>query len=63
MGQIFFKEENQNNRGEHTPPPKKSFDFNLYKKNTLDSLHDVEHFLNHFQHYSKCFKLFKILRK
>ncbi len=63
MNQIFFNENNQNNRGEKNPPPKKSFDFNLYKKNTIHSLNDVEHFLNNFHHYSKYFKLFKILKK
>ena len=60
MDRIFL---NQNNRGEKTPPPKKSFDFNSYKKNTLNSIHDVEHFLNNFHHYSKYLKLFKLLKK
>lgn len=60
MDRIFLNENNQNNRGEKNPPPKK---FNLYKNNTINSLNDVEHFLNNFQHYSKYFKLFKILKK
>lgn len=50
----------QNNRGDKKSPPKKSF--NLYKKNTINSLRDVECFLNHFQHNLKYFKLFKILK-
>ncbi len=63
MERIFLNENNQNNRGEKNPPPKKSFDFKLYKKNTINSLNDVEYFLNNFQHYSKYFKLFKIMKK
>lgn len=63
MGRIFLNENNENNRGEKNPPQKKSFDFNLYKNNTINSLNDVEHFLNNFHHYSKYFKLFKILKK
>lgn len=63
MERLFLNENNQNNRGEKNPPPKKSFDFNLYKKNTINSLNDVEHFLNNFHHYSKYFKLFKIMKK
>ena len=64
MSHIFLSDNNENNRGEkNSPPKKKSFDFNLYKKNTINSLNDVEHFLNNFHHYSKYFKLFKILKK
>ena len=51
-----------NNRGEKKSPPKKSFDFKLYKKNTMNSLKDVEHFLNNFQHYFKYYKLFKFFK-
>lgn len=51
-----------NNRGEKNSPPKKSFDFKLYKKNTMTSLKDVEHFLNNFQHYFKYYKLFKFFK-
>lgn len=63
MDRIFLSENQQNNRGEKKSPHKKSFDFNLCKKNTINSITDVEHFLNNFHHYSKCFKLFKILKK
>lgn len=65
MDRIFLNENsenNENNRGDKKSPPKKSFDFKLYKKNTLNSLNDVEHFLNTFQHNLKYFKLFKILK-
>lgn len=61
MNRFFLNEGNQNNRGEKNSPPKKSF--NTYKKNTINSLYDVEHFLNNFQHNLKYFKLFKIMKK
>lgn len=63
MDRLFLNENNQNNRGEKKSPPKKSFDFKLCKKNTINSINDVEHFLNNFQHYFKYFKLYKIMRK
>lgn len=64
MNRIFYNENNfQNNRGEEKSSPKKNFDFNLYKKNTINSLNDVEHFLNNFNHYSKYFKLYKFMKK
>ena len=63
MNRIFFNDNNENNRGEKNSPPKKSFNFNLCKKNTINSLNDVEHFLNNFHHYSKYFKLYKIMKK
>lgn len=65
MNRIFLNdnnEYNENNRGDKKSPPKKSFDFKLYKNNTINSLRDVECFLNHFQHNLKYFKLFKILK-
>ncbi len=57
----YFPE--KNNRGDEPSPRKKSFDFNSYKKNTINSIHDVEHFLNNFHHYFKYFKLYKIMKK
>ncbi len=60
MDRLFL---NENNRGEKNSPPKKSFDFKCCKKNTINSLYDVEHFLNNFQHYFKYFKLYKIMKK
>ncbi len=66
MNRIFLNdnnENNENNRGDKKSPPKKSFDFKLCKKNTINSLRDVECFLNTFQHNWKYFKLFKIMRK
>lgn len=52
----------QNNRGEKKSPQKKSFDFKLCKKNTINSLNEIECFLNdlhHFFHYIKIYKIFK----
>ena len=63
MDRLFFNENNQDNRGEKKSPHKKKFDFNLFKKNTIKSINDVEHFLNNFHHYFKYFKLYKIMRK
>lgn len=58
----YLLNNNENNRGEKNPPHKKSFDFKLYKKNTINSLNDVEHFLNNFKHYFKYFKLYKLMK-
>jgi len=63
MDNYYLSENDKNNRGEKNHPHKKSFDFNLYKKNTINSLNDVEHFLNNFQHNFKYLKLFKIMKK
>lgn len=52
---------NQNNRGEKKSP-KKSFDFKLYKKNTIQSLNEIEHFLNNLKNVSKVIKIKKILK-
>ena len=41
---------------------KKKFNFNLYKKNTIKSLNEVEFFLNNFGRISKYLKLYKILK-
>lgn len=52
----------KNNRGEEKTSPKK-FDFITYKKNTLQSLKDVDYFLNNFHHYFKYYKIIKFLKK
>ena len=41
---------------------KKKKGFDLYKKNTLNSLNEVENFLRDFNHFIKYVKLYKILR-
>ena len=35
----------ENNRNNQKPPQKKKLDFKMCKKNTLNSLHDIEYFL------------------
>lgn len=49
------------NRGDNKPPRKK-FDFKLYKKNTVQSLNQVEYFLNNFQGFYKYIKLYKLFK-
>ena len=52
------------------PPPKsgtkklkkKKADFKTLKKNTCKSLNEVEYFLNNFQIFTNCIKLYKILK-
>ena len=39
-----FVNDEVNNRGEKKPPKKKAFDLKLYKKNTINSLNEIEHF-------------------
>ena len=41
---------------------KKSFNFKLYKNNTINSLNEVEYFLNNFNNFIKYVKLYKILK-
>lgn len=41
---------------------KKHFDFKLCKKNTINSLNEVEYFLNNFNTVFKSIKLYKILK-
>ena len=48
------------------PPPKKpkkkKVDFKALKNNTCKSLNEVEYFLNNFQKFTNCIKLYKILK-
>lgn len=41
----------------------KKFDFKSYHKNTVKSLNEVEYFLNHFNHFTRYFKLYRIIKK
>lgn len=51
------------NRGEKkSPPHKKKLTFKACKKNTVNSLHEVEHFLRNFSSFVKYVKLYKILK-
>ena len=43
-------------------PPKKKIDFKKLKKNTCNSLNEVECFLNNFQKFTNFIKLYKILK-
>lgn len=55
---------NKEKKGEKKSPPpkKKKLNFKTCKKNTINSLNEVEHFLRDFKHFSKYIKLYKILR-
>ena len=57
---LDFKEEE--NRYDKKSPSKKKFNFDLYKKNTINSIYDVEYFLNNFNHILKSIKLYKIIK-
>ena len=63
MNRIFLNPSESENRGEKKIKNKKKLDFNLYKKNTINSLNEVEHFLNNFNHFTKYLKLYKIIKK
>lgn len=58
--------ENEKRGREKTPPPKppkkKKLNFKTCTKNTINSLHEVEHFLRDFKNISKYIKLYKILK-
>ena len=45
-----------------SPPKKKKLNFKTCKKNTINSLNEVEHFLRDFNHFFKYVKLYKILK-
>ena len=45
-----------------SPPKKKKLNFKTCKKNTINSLNEVEHFLRNFNHFFKYVKLYKILK-
>lgn len=51
-----------NKRGDKKSPPKKSFDYKKYKKNTFKSLNDVEYFLNNFHKFKYFLKLYKFFK-
>ena len=67
MPSLYRVERNnfpQENRGEKKSPPpkKKKLNFKTCKKNTINSLNEVEHFLRDFNHFFKYVKLYKILK-
>ena len=57
-----FVNDEVNNRGEKKPPKNKAFDLKLYKKNTINSLNEIEHFLNNLKNVSKIIHIKKILK-
>lgn len=64
--QILQKIENTENEkrgGKKSPPPKKKkLNFKTCKKNTINSLNQVEYFLRNFNGFVKYMKLYKILK-
>lgn len=42
-----------------SPPKKKKLNFKTCKKNTINSLNEVEHFLNDFQNFWDYIRLYK----
>ncbi len=59
-----IKNEQYEKRGEKSPhkSQKKKLNFKACKKNTLNSLNEVEHFLRNFNGFMKYVKLYKILK-
>lgn len=51
-----------NKRGEKNPPHKKTFCFKTCHKNTMNSLHEVEYFLNNLHDLSRYLHLYKFLK-
>ena len=51
---LFYSRGNKEEKSK-----KKKFDFKIKKENTLNSLSEVEHFLQDYKYYSKYIKLFK----
>lgn len=64
--QILEKKNNCENKKKdekkHLPQKNKKLNFKTCKKNTINSLNEVEHFLRDFKHFSKYIKLYKILK-
>ena len=52
----------ENKGGKKSPPHKKKLSFKTCKKNTINSLNDVEYFLRNFNKFIKYIKLYKILK-
>ena len=71
MDRLFLSSNEPENRGKKNNENKngkkcnnkKNFNFDLYKKNTINSLNDVEYFLNNFNRFIKYLKLYKIMKK
>lgn len=65
MEERLFYRSNPNN-SEKTPPPnkkkRKKIDFKEKKNNTINSLHEVEGFLNDFKHFKRYVHLYKFFK-
>lgn len=49
-------------KGDKKLPPKKKFDFKVCQKNTLNSLNEIEYFLNNFKKFTRYVKIYKIFK-
>ncbi len=58
----YYLNNSQKNREDKKSSQKKSFDFKLYKKNTINSLNDVEYFLNNYEKYKHLLKIYKLFK-
>ena len=63
MSRLFLNSNEPENRGKKNFNNKKKMNFDLYKKNTINSINDVEYFLNNFNYFIKYIKLYKIIKK
>ena len=52
----------QKNREDKKSPQKKSIDFKKYKKNTINSLNDVEYFLNNYKKLKRAMKFYRLFK-
>lgn len=65
---ILYSDNPNNETRNPKPVPQKNkkkakkLDFKTLKKNTINSLYDVEYFLNNIQQITKCIKLYKLLK-
>lgn len=63
MANDLINSSEHENRGDRkSPPKKKSFDFKSYQKNTINSLHDIEYFLNNVNQAFRYIKIYKIFK-
>lgn len=51
------------NRGDNKPPHKKHSNFSNCTKNTINSLNEVEYFLNNFKNLKRYIHLYKFFKK
>ena len=59
----YLMNNSQNNRGEKkSPPKKKKLSLKTYKKNTINSLNEIEYFLNNLNKAFRYIKIYKIFK-